>query len=217
MTRLKIKITFIAILTTCLSMTIQAQEAAGTAPANTTAKPATVTPLKGSIEEQFRTVVEKSSRYQDFKVIKEYTINSLMKNVMDTLQKLRNDLKSSNQTIAAHQSDMNAVKTELQSTNERLNDTFREKNSISLLGIQMSKEAYANTMWIIIALLALTLGVFILLFKRSNKVTVQNRNDLEETRAEFEKFRKRALAREQELSRNHLAELNKYKKQAGVM
>jgi septal ring factor EnvC (AmiA/AmiB activator) len=214
MTRSKIKITWIAILATCLSVALQAQNAGSQAPANTPSKTASVAPLKGSIDEQFHYVIEKSSHYQDFKVIKENTVNSLMTNVLDTLQKLRTDLRNSNQTIASHQADMKAVKTELQSTNDKLNDTYKEKNSIRLLGILMSKDTYVNTMWIIIALLAVASGIFFLLYKRSNKITLQNRNDLEETKAEFEKFRKRALAREQEMSRNHLAELNKYRKQS---
>ncbi len=168
---------------------------------------------KGSIEDQFRTIFETSSRYQDFKVVKEVSLNSLRTNVLDTLKKLRATLNNSNNTIAAHKSNMDSVKAQLKSTNDKLDNTFKEKNSIRFLGILMSKEAYSRTMWIIIGLLAIVLVIFIILFKRSNKVTIQNKQDLQETRDEFEKFRKRALQREQELSRNHLAELNKYRKQ----
>lgn len=168
---------------------------------------------KGSIEDQFRTIFETSSRYQDFKVVKEVSLNSLRTNVLDTLKKLRATLNNSNNTIAAHKANMDSVKAQLKSTNDKLDNTFKEKNSIRFLGILMSKEAYSRTMWIIIGLLAIVLVIFIILFKRSNKVTIQNKQDLQETRDEFEKFRKRALQREQELSRNHLAELNKYRKQ----
>jgi preprotein translocase subunit SecF len=170
---------------------------------------------KGSIENQFQSVIENSSRYQDFKVVKEVSLNALRANVLDTLKKLRATLNNSNNTITAHQANMDSVRAQLKSTNDRLDNTFKEKNSIRFLGMLMSKEAYSRTMWIIIGILAVVLIVFIILFKRSNKITVQNKQDLQETRDEFEKFRKRALLREQELSRNHLAELNKYKKQAG--
>lgn len=168
---------------------------------------------KGSIEDQFRTIIETSSRYQDFKVVKEVSLNSLRTNVLDTLKKLRATLNNSNNTIAGHQANMDSVKAQLKSTNDKLENTFKEKNSIRFLGILMSKEAYSRTMWVIIGLLAIVLVIFIILFKRSNKITIQNKQDLQETRDEFEKFRKRALQREQELSRNHLAELNKYRKQ----
>ncbi len=168
---------------------------------------------KGSIENQFQSIIENSSRYQDFKVVKEVSLNSLRTNVLDTLKKLRAALNNSNSTITAHQANMDSVRAQLKSTNDRLDNTFKEKNSIRFLGILMSKEAYSRTMWIIIGILAIVLAVFVILFKRSNKVTVQNKMDLQETRDEFEKFRKRALQREQELSRNHLAELNKYRKQ----
>jgi septal ring factor EnvC (AmiA/AmiB activator) len=168
---------------------------------------------KGTIEDQFRSVIEKSSRYQDFKVVKEVSLNTLRTNVLDTLKKLRTSLNNSNKTIAAHSANIDSVKSQLQSTNDKLDNTFKEKNSIRFLGILMSKEAYSRTMWIIIGILAIVLAIFIIMFKRSNKITIQNKLDLQETRDEFEKFRKRALQREQELSRNHLAELNKYKKQ----
>lgn len=168
---------------------------------------------KGSIENQFQSIIEGSSRYQDFKVVKEVSLNALRVNVLDTLKKLRTSLNNSNNTIAAHKASMDSVKAQLKSTNDKLDNTFKEKNSIRFLGILMSKEAYSRTMWIIIGILAIVLAIFVILFKRSNKVTIQNKQDLQETRDEFEKFRKRALQREQELSRNHLAELNKYRKQ----
>lgn len=202
MARLKVKISVIAIFISFFfaANSIQAQE--GTA-------------LRGSVEEQFRIIVEKSSRYQDFKVVKETQLNALRSNVLDTLNKLKSNLRSTNEIIAAHKINMDSVRAQLQSTNNRLNDTFKEKNSIRFLGILMSKEAYSKTMWIIIAALALAMLIFIILYKRSNKITVQNKQDLEETRNEFDRFRKRALEREQELSRNHLAELNKYRKPSG--
>lgn len=171
---------------------------------------------RGTIEEQFRTIVEKSSRYQDFKVVKETSLNQLRANVMDTLKKLKSNINANSNTIASHKADMDSIKAELANTNNKLQETFREKNSVRFLGMLMSKEAYSRTMWIIIAILSLVLVVFIILFKRSNKITVQNKLDLEETRNEFDRFRKRALEREQELSRNHLAELNKYRKSSGA-
>jgi hypothetical protein len=182
---------------------------------NTTAQAQDERP-KGTIEDQFETIVENSSRYQDFKVVKETALRALRSNVLDTLKKLKNNLKDNNNIILSHKADMDSVKAELVNTNNKLEETLREKNSVSLLGIQMSKDAYSTTMWTIFFVLAFVLMIFVILFKRSNKITVQNKQDLEETRMEFEKFRKRALEREQELSRNHLAELNKYRKSSGV-
>jgi hypothetical protein len=203
MTRLKIKFSVFVVLVSFIMTAAYAQD-------DTRAVLS-----KGTVEEQFQYIVEKSSRYQEFKVIKETSLNALRSNVLDTLRKLKRTLNSTNQTIAAHKSNMDSIKSELQSTNVKLDDTFREKNSIRFLGMLMSKEAYTKTMWFIIGILALILVVLFILYKRSNQITVQNKLDLQETRTEFDKFRKRALEREQELSRNHLAELNKYRKQAG--
>lgn len=168
---------------------------------------------KGTIEDQFEYIVEKSSKYQDFKVVKETSLKTFRANVMDTLKKLKSNLNENKNLIAGHNANLDSVRAQLKATNDKLEETYREKNSIRFLGILMSKEAFTRMMWIIVGLLAIVLGIFIVLFKRSNKVTLLNKASLQETRDEFEKFRKRALEREQELSRNHLAELNKYKKQ----
>lgn len=168
---------------------------------------------KGTIEEQFNYITDKSTRYQDFKVIKETSLKTLRSNVLDTLKKLKSSLKENTQLIAGHKANIDSVKAQLQSANNKLDETYREKNSIRFLGILMSKEAFTKMMWIIVGILAIVLAIFVILFKRSNKVTLLNKATLQETREEFEKYRKRALEREQELSRNHLAELNKYRKQ----
>jgi hypothetical protein len=65
--------------------------------------------------------------------------------------------------------------------------------------------------WIIIIGLTFTLVIFILLFKRSNLVTRQTRDDLVEIKNEFESFRKRALEREEGIVRKYHNELMQYK------
>jgi hypothetical protein len=168
---------------------------------------------KGTIEEQFEYITNRSTRYQDFKVIKETSLKTLQSNILDTLKKLKNNLKENNTLMASHKANIDSVKAQLQSTNNKLDETYREKNSIRFLGMLMSKEAFTKMMWIIVGILAIVLAIFVILFKRSNKVTLLNKATLQETREEFDKYRKRALEREQELSRNHLAELNKYRRQ----
>jgi hypothetical protein len=67
-------------------------------------------------------------------------------------------------------------------------------------------------LWTIIFGLLALLIIILLLYRKNNAVTVQTKQDLLELKNEYEIHRKRALEREEKLARQHLDELNKYKK-----
>jgi glutamyl-tRNA reductase len=69
-------------------------------------------------------------------------------------------------------------------------------------------------MWLLAGILTFFMVLFVILYKRSNAVTVSTLKDLEEIRDEFENHRKRALERQEEVVRKYHAELNKYKSKA---
>lgn len=167
---------------------------------------------KTSIENQFNYLLEKSSRYEDFKVVKQTSFYALKAHVVDTLKSMRKQMHEVQHQMALKQSQIDTLKSTLLSTSNDLSDISKTKNNISFLGISMGKHVYNSFTWTIIGGLALCLIVFILLFRRSNLITSETKLNLVETKEEFEAFRKRALEREGQMARKHLDELNKYKK-----
>lgn len=167
---------------------------------------------RGTIESQFNYLNEKSSRYEDFRVIKQTSFNALKAHVADTMKSMRKQIHELQQQVNARRIQIDSMRTNLQNTSSSLSDVSRQKNSISFLGINMGKHVYNTFTWTIIAGLLLCLIVVILLFKRSNMITTQTKINLVETKEEFEAFRKRALEREGQMARKHLDEMNKYKK-----
>lgn len=160
-----------------------------------------------SIPDQFTYVVEKSSNFQDYKVIKQNWMSKLRENTLDTLFSVRNELELSRisetekcRIIDSLRSDLNSVQMEL-----------KEKNSFGLLGIMVSKTAYDSIMWTIIAGLLVALGLMFAAFKRSYAVTNQTRREINEVKEEYEEFRKKALKSKEEAVRQLYDELNKYK------
>ncbi len=166
---------------------------------------------KGTVENQFNFILEKSSKYEDYKVVKEGWLYVLKAHVMDTVKSLKRGLRESNNTIVAKQSEVDSIKKELASIDEKLTIAVKEKNSLRFLGILMGKGAYNSLMWTIVLILGGGLVLFVLLFKKSHVVTSQTKKDLQELKDEFEVFRKRALDREEKLSRKYLDDLNKIK------
>jgi hypothetical protein len=169
---------------------------------------------RGSIESQMNYIIYQSEKIDDLRMVKSWWLGNVKNQITDTLVMLHDSiaglkysLKSSNESVDSLQTMMNVI-------NEELTDVTKEKNSISFLGIPMNKTFYNSIMWFIIGVLLLMLFIFIIMFKRSNVLTVKHKKDLQETRDEFEAFRKKALVREQQIVRDMYDEVLKYKNKA---
>ena len=163
------------------------------------------------IEGQFKYVYQKSSDFEDSKVVKRWYLTSLKAHVLDTLQEKQNQITEARSQIALKNTTIDSLQGVIAATTNSLNAAIKEKNSLSFVGISMQKAGYNTIVWSVIAILAFSLVIFILLFKRSHRVIVSTETDLNETRAEFETFRKRALEREEGIVRKYHNELMKYK------
>lgn len=167
---------------------------------------------EGSVATQFNFVMEKSSKYEDSRVIKSFWLVRLKSHVLDTLKAKEKELADARRLIAAKEAEIDSLKTGIASAASSLSTISNERDSIRLFGILVNKSVYKSIVWSLIGGLAVLLLIFVVLFRRSNVVTVRVKADLEELKNEFETHRKRALEREAQMSRKHLDEINKMKK-----
>ncbi|MBN2164820.1 MAG: tRNA (guanine-N1)-methyltransferase [Marinilabiliaceae bacterium] len=182
--------------------------------ANVSGQETPANPLEtGTVKDQFEYVINKSGKYEDYRVIKNGWVFKLRSNTLDSIKKLDNtidnlDIKSKNQL-----STIDSLQQVLNTTNEKLEEAITKKNALSFLGTNMEKSTYQNTTFTIIILLILvSIGVFFL-YKKSNIITLETKNALSDLQNEFEAHRKRALEREKTMARNHLNEINKLRNQ----
>ena len=172
----------------------------------------------GTIESQFEYLYKKSGRYQDYRVVK---INQLIKfrnNVYDTLKLDRKKYLDSQNIISNQKIEIDSLDSKLIAINDNLSTVTKEKDSINLFGMQLSKAGYNSILWTIIAALTALLAFFISKFKRSNTITVEANKNKVEIEKEYDEHKQRTLEREQLLRRELQDELNKqkYAKQAAV-
>ena len=165
-----------------------------------------------TLEEQFVDVIDKSNRYEDYKVVKIYKLNNLKKNVKDSIASIKNDLENAWGTIAVQKSEIDTLKQTVTSLQTDLNTSIEIQDGINLFGSLIKKTTYKITMWGIIGLLALFLLFLLFKFKNSNAITKAASLKLAETDEEFETHRQRALEREQQLRRKLQDEIIKNKK-----
>jgi len=163
------------------------------------------------IEEQFQYVYQKSSDFEEFKMVKRWYLTRLKTHVLDTLKNKQEQLNDARNLLSNQTLKIDSLVSVIDATNKNLNTAVKEKNSFTLLGISMQKAGYNSIIWSVIAGLTFVLLVLILLYKRSYIVITQTKSNLDETRLEFEAFRKRALEREEGIVRKYHDELMKYK------
>ncbi len=163
------------------------------------------------IEDQFQYVYQKSSDFEEYKMVKRWYLIRLKSHVLDSLKENRDQLIQARSQITLKEIMIDSLHTVINTTATNLNMAIREKDSFALLGIPMQKAGYSSMVWSIIAVLTFSLLIFILLYKRSYRVIVNSETDLKEIRSEFEAFRKRALEREEGIVRKYHNELMKYK------
>jgi len=166
---------------------------------------------EGTIDNQFEYVIRRSNSYQEFKVVKKTWLYELKAHTLDSLNAVHKELSDTQATVTNQSQEIDQLKTDLANTKTNLENTNKEKDSMALFGIQMSKGGYNALMWTIIAALLVLLMFFIYKFKNSNATTKQAKKTLLETEEEYEEYRRNALEREQKVRRQLQDELNKQK------
>ncbi len=163
----------------------------------------------GSVARQFEFVIEKSGRYQEYKVIKQVWIEALEDHVGDTLQALRGALRQDAARIGELEARIGELEANLGATQQTLSDTEAEKDRIRFLGIPMSKSAYGTFVWSLVAILLVLAGLMFTRMRASVGEAAANRKMHDDLQEDYDAYKKRALEREQKLKRELQDELNK--------
>lgn len=166
---------------------------------------------KGTIKEQFDYMMKVSNRYETKKIIKISSLERFEANVKDSLNVVKKELSDSKSLTANQKSEITSLKKELELVKAKLESTVNSKDSMTFLGAEVPKSTYNTIMWILILSSLIIAGICFFLFKRSNVVTVETKETLEDVRTELETHRKNALVREQKLARKLQDEVIKNK------
>ena len=171
---------------------------------------------RGTIDSQFEYVYKKSGNYRAdgkrYEVVRIISLDKLRKNVIDSLEAQYKNAASLQATINGHESTIESLNKKLEATTTNLTSVTEEKDSMSFLGMMVSKVTYNSILWSIIAGLLGLMLFFMYKFRRSNILTSEAKSNLSELETEYEDHRRRALEREQKISRQLQDEINKYKK-----
>jgi len=165
----------------------------------------------GTIDEQYNSLIKDAETYQQYKVITRKYLKKYQSNVIDSLNASKEKFINIQQQVATQQAEIDQLRTELTDTQNILQQTNNEKESISFLGINLKKIQYKLLMWTLLALALGALVFYILRYNTSNTTTKETRKELGDIQKTFDAYKKRALDKEQRISRMLQDELNKNK------
>jgi uncharacterized protein YlxW (UPF0749 family) len=170
----------------------------------------------GTIESQFEFLYKESGNYnaegRRYEVVRRVQLDKIRENILDSLNKVRAEVRELNATISRQEGTIEDLNGKLENTTNKLSDVTSEKDSMSFFGAQVSKITYNLILWTIIGSLLLFLLLFIYKYRRSNVLTQEAKVKLADVESEYEEHRRKALEREQKISRQLQDEINKYKK-----
>ena len=191
----------LTLLTSFCTLTAQQQDAQST--------------KDGTLVGQFEELERKGGNYRAngfrYEVIKIGDLYRLKNNIFDSINTANTTIKNLSATITSNKAEIEDLNAKLQETTNNLRNVTEEKDSISFFGALVSKGTYKLILWSIIFGLLLFLLFFIYRFRNSNYLTHQAKTALADLEKEYEQHRRRALEREQKISRQLQDELNKQK------
>ena len=100
---------------------------------------------------QFDFLYKKSNRYQEYKVMSIVGFNELKKNSLDSIEVYSKQITTLDKEITGLNQKIGEQEAKIESVTNELNETKMLQDSMSLLGINFSKEAYNSIMWGIIS------------------------------------------------------------------
>ena len=166
---------------------------------------------KGSLEEQKDYLTEKTNIYNGYRAVRDDVFLKMLKNSLDSLNSAKKDI----QDLTLQENELNSsiasLNKELGKVKSERDTAIKNRNNMTLFGISLNKTSYNLILWGIIAGLIFLLAIVFMLYKRSYIVTANTRKDLEDTREEFEAFRKSSREKQEQLVLSHFNEIKKLK------
>ncbi len=167
---------------------------------------------EANLEQQFSIFKKNVNFWNGSYFMKPEQLDQFYGAMNDSIARLEGKIGENQAQILALQKELNVNKRQTEDLQAKLDESVKHQNAITVFGVYVEKTTYALILYsIIIGLLVLT-AIVLMLFKRSNSLTVRTKKEYAELKEEFETHKKNALDRytkmNMELHKTRL-ELNK--------
>lgn len=148
-----------------------------------------------NLEQQFTVFKNNLNYWNGSYFLNEQQLNQFYSALRDSIAVYEKQVTESNNQANAMRDELNARIKETEEIQSKLKRSKELENSISVFGIDVNKSVYSTSMYVLIIVVLLICALLFLLYKRSNKITVNTKKDYQELKEEFEIHKKNALDR----------------------
>ena len=164
-----------------------------------------------TITNQFSSLFNKSSNYQNYKIVDKQSLLDLQQNVEDSIRNYKSTLTENQVLIEKHKQELEVVTKKLETAEQELKASLAKEEHFEFLGIAANKNTFQTVILALFACLLALVGAFYYRFKKCHVDTKDALRKLQDTDEEFDEFRKTSLEREQRIRRQLQDEINKNK------
>jgi len=166
---------------------------------------------EGTLSEQFEYLHQRTNIYNDFRAIREDMFRRIRRNSLDSLNNAHDQIGQLNQQIEMQLQQISALEEETNKANEARDIAIRDRDSLFMFGMPMSKVFYNSLLWSVILGLSVLLILTGFFFKRANAIAREKTNNLRELQTEYDEYRKSSRERFEKQSIDHFNELKRLK------
>ncbi len=166
---------------------------------------------EGTLEEQYKYLHDQTRIYNNFRAIREDMFQRVRRNSLDSLNSANRETLLESELKEQAVSEKNSMAMLMAEMEAERDQAIRERDSLFLLGMPVSKIFYNILLWSIIGILAVLAFSAFILFMRSNRVTREKTKDLKELQEEYDEYRKTSRERFEQQSIDHFNELKRLK------
>lgn len=164
-----------------------------------------------ALEDQVNFIQEKTRVYNDFRAVRDDIFLKLMRNVKDTLNGTKLEVEQLNSRLTERDFQIATLNSDMTRLKNEKDEAIRNRDSLSLFGIQMRKGLYSAIMWFIILGLAALAVIMVIMFRRSHQITKQVKEEFAAVEGQFEEYKKSSREKYEKLVVSHHNEIRKLK------
>lgn len=162
-----------------------------------------------TLKERYEIMKDKAESYTDYKVIKNAILDGVWKINMDSMAKVKGDLRTANTTITRLNGEIKGAADKVKEAEASLQQSAYERTHMTVFGIPVAKSVFVTTALIIVAALVIALLTALSTFNVLRRSNREKELTIHGIMAEFDAFRKKALEKEVKISRELQSERNK--------
>jgi hypothetical protein len=162
-----------------------------------------------NLNNRFAYIKATSQTFQDYKVIKEVRLDEFWRMTMDSVNKQRQAIKQSQQTIDLLTKQLTATGASVKTIQASMADLVHDSTHISFFGIPVNKWLFNILVLAVVGGLAFVIVLLLGRTRLINMAIKEKVDSLQSITDEFEQYKRKALEKEKKLSRELQTERNK--------